>query len=250
MIVRERRMKLALLSDIHSNEAALLAVLEHIAGGEPVDAFLVLGDIVGYGPDPNEVISCLSGRQVHAVAGNHDLAVTGKISVDLFNAAAAEACLWTAKELTIASSAFLRSLPQLDTVEGFTLAHGSPRDPTWEYLLSPADAGASFRVMQTPSAVVGHSHIPLLFREVSGERCTMELLQDEVNLKSVQRVIINPGSVGQPRDGDPRASYARLDTETGVLQHFRVPYDIARTQDRMRKARLPAWLIERLAVGR
>lgn len=239
---------MAIVSDVHANLAALQAVFDH---ARAIDAVWCLGDIVGYGPQPNECIALLRERAGWAVAGNHDLAATGGMGVEEFNDAAAAAARWTAEQLTEESSAYLRALPPVVIEGDFTMVHGSLRWPEWEYLLSTEQAQAQFELQTTPYSLVGHSHLPFVFREEPARPPSLERAPSgECTLLEKDRLIINPGSVGQPRDSDPRAGYALFDSESQTVTHHRVDYDIAATQAAMRAADLPVWLIERLSEGR
>lgn len=239
-------MVVLVVSDIHANLVALEAVLRD--AGE-VDAIWCLGDSVGYGPQPNEVLE----RLAHAscVLGNHDAAAAGLISVDDFNPYAAEAARWTAARLVYGLASQIKDLPETRVEEeDFTLVHGSLRHPIWEYLVTAESALAHLELQTTPFGLAGHTHLPLRVQETAvGPR--FALLEDGqvVELAST-RLILNPGSVGQPRDGDPRASYALLDTKAATFTLKRVQYDIAATQALMAGAGLPERLIQRLAVGR
>ena len=241
-------MRVAIVSDIHSNLAALDAVLNHAAN---IDAIWCLGDIVGYGPQPNECVALLREHSLWAVAGNHDLAASGGMGVEEFNDAAAAAARWTADELSDESLAYLRALPPVVTEGDFTMVHGSLRWPEWEYLLSSEQAQAQFELQSTPYSLVGHSHLPFVCREQAAMPPVLAPAGDAARVElTTQRLIINPGSVGQPRDSDPRAGYALYDSSAGTVTHHRVAYDIAATQQAMEAAGLPRWLIERLSYGR
>jgi diadenosine tetraphosphatase ApaH/serine/threonine PP2A family protein phosphatase len=240
-------MRAAIVSDVHSNLAALRAVLGHSGA---IDAVWCLGDIVGYGPQPNECIALLREHAGFAVSGNHDLAASGGMGVEEFNDAAAAAALWTADQLSHESLTYLRELPPVVTDGDFTMVHGSLRWPVWEYLLSSEQAQAQFELQSTPYSLVGHSHLPFVFREDPSLPPAMarKASGDRTPLDS-NRLIINPGSVGQPRDGDARAGYALYDSASGAVTHHRVEYDVEATQAAMRAASLPVWLIERLSHG-
>ncbi len=244
-------MRIAIVSDVHANIEGLTAALRHAESAGVLDEVWCLGDIVGYGPEPGAVIAELRRRALTAVAGNHDRAATGLMDFDEFNPAAASAVRWTMGKLIHDEHDFLAGLP-LTLVSGdFSLAHGSLRDPVWEYLLTPEQADAQFARQTTPYSLVGHSHIPFWFEEQPGRGAELHRASDGSTLQlGERRLIINPGSTGQPRDGDPRASYALYDSATASVTWHRVEYDIAATQGKMRGARLDAWLIERLAVGR
>lgn len=244
-------MRVAIVSDIHSNLVAFEAVAQDFG---QVDEVWCIGDIVGYGPEPNECIDLLKGFKHYAVAGNHDWGAVGKISLDDFNLDARLACEWTATQLTEASRRYLAELPTRLEMGDFTLAHGSPRDPIWEYLLSPLDAQASFHAFTAKYCLIGHSHFPLIFSYLwkdGKEHCQGFAIDPDFAIKLTEtRLIINSGSVGQPRDGNPEAAYALLDTERNTLVFRRVPYDIRRTQERMSHLGLPEYLAARLSIGR
>ncbi len=241
-------MRYLIISDIHANLAAFEAVL---ADAGPFDMAWCLGDMVGYGPDPNECIERLLELPHICVAGNHDWAAIKKLKISDFNPDAARACLWTRKQLTSQNRDYLLSLPQRIVRDDFTIVHGSPRHPIWEYILYPAIAAVNFAHFDTQFCLVGHTHVPVIFRYRPQGVCEafppsyhhpMPLGED--------RLIINPGSVGQPRDGDPRASYAILDPEKLTIEYRRVAYPIEVTQKRMMEKGLPLWLIKRLEFGR
>lgn len=242
-------MRTLVLSDIHANLVALEAVL---AAAGPYDRLWFLGDLVGYGPNPNECVERLRdlGPAV-ALSGNHDWAVLDKLDTEEFNDDARKLVRWTARELTGENRAYLGELPPFHVAAPFTLAHASPRHPVWEYILDLQTALENFEHFQTPVCLVGHSHIPALFLldEEAAELSFYLVGDGEVIDLSRGRAIINPGSVGQPRDGDPRASYAVLDDEAQTWTLHRVAYDIAETQARMVVHKLPARLIERLEFG-
>lgn len=240
-------MRIAVVSDIHANLVALEAVL---ADAGEVDAVWNMGDAVGYGPQPFECIARL--REVNAlwVAGNHERAATGDISVDDFNPSAAAAALWTRDQLAAGEKAFLDALPETLVEGDFTLVHGTLRWPVWEYLGDTDTALAHLSLQRTPFSFVGHTHVPAVVTE-SASGCELRRLRDgETVLLADQRLVLNPGSVGQPRDGDRRAAYGILDTAARTFTLHRVEYEIAATQRLMEDAGLPAWLSERLDIGR
>lgn len=244
-------MRYAVLADIHANLEAFKAVLEH-AG--PVEQYWCLGDIVGYGPQPNECIELLRSLNFISVAGNHDLAAIGRRPLDDFNPEARAAAEWTARQLTEESREFLAGLPQREVVDRFTLVHGSPRDPIDEYLLKEWDARWNFLEFVTQVCLVGHTHIPLIFEQVQetgtvpAVRTLIPQEREPVRLDR-RRLIVNPGSVGQPRDGSPDASYMVYDSDAGTLQLHRVPYDVRAVQQKIIAAGLPARVATRLAYG-
>jgi diadenosine tetraphosphatase ApaH/serine/threonine PP2A family protein phosphatase len=242
-------MRYAILADIHSNMAAFEAVLSDADSRGGFDKIWCLGDVVGYGPDPNECIKRLRQFEHVCIAGNHDWAAIGKMDTSEFNPVAALAANWTAQQLTAEDRDYLQNLPFTLREGGFTLAHGSPREPIWEYLLSTEAAKDNFAYFETAYCLVGHSHVPLIF-ELAGDKAVYKEFK-EANLKlKEKRMIINPGGVGQPRDGDPRASYAIYDAEAQTVRHYRVEYDIPATQKKMAERGLPTPLILRLSVGR
>ncbi len=247
-------MRIAIVSDVHANLAALEAVLRHAEERRALDQVWSLGDMVGYGPQPREVLARLRELDVRGVVGNHDLAAIGQLPLDDFNPDAATAARWTARQLQPSDQRFVQSLPQVRREGDFTLVHGTLRWPVWEYLYSYESARAHLQRQETPFGLVGHTHVPMLVVEDSRfpRGCELYYLQDgtTVELDREQRLVINPGGVGQPRDGDPRASYAIYDTDAATVTLHRVEYDIAATQRLMREAGLPLWLIERLSVGR
>jgi len=242
-------MKCAIIADIHSNLTAFEAVLDDMERRGGVDELWCLGDVVGYGPDPHGCIARLRQYTHVCVAGNHDRAAVGKISTADFNPDAALACQWTAQQLSQKDIKYLEKLPLTIDKDNFKLVHGSPREPIWEYIMSTGIARENFRFFQSPYCLVGHTHVPLVFREEDGA-CSFSRLVANVGLAlGESRLIINPGGVGQPRDGDPRASYALYDSDTKMLRLYRVTYDIAAVQDRMMAKGLPIRLAVRLQHG-
>lgn len=244
-------MRVALVADVHANLVAFEAVLAHARERGGFDEIWCLGDVVGYGPRPAECIDLLRQYPHRVVAGNHDLAACGELGVEDFNDAAARAALWTRATLDDERKRWLASLPHVERVGDFTLVHGTLRSPIWEYLLSERQAADQLARQQTPYSAVGHSHIPFVAITRSGGGASLRSVDDaEAVALGEARAIVNPGGVGQPRDGDPRASYALYDCDTRIAHFFRVPYDIAATQRQMEEAQLPRWLIDRLAYGR
>jgi predicted phosphodiesterase len=238
-----------ILSDIHSNLEALEAVMAGARAGGGFEAVWCLGDTVGYGPDPGPCLDLLQSHPLRMVAGNHDYAAAGKMGVEEFNAAAAAAALWTAGQLSPAHAAFLSGLPLVITQPPFSLVHGSLREPLWEYLVSTEAALGTLELLTTRFCLVGHSHIPFICRENGGSPQFVEFTQDRVFRLGNERWIINPGSVGQPRDRDPRSSYAIYDDQAGTVERRRVEYPIPVTQEKMRRAGLPQPLVLRLDHG-
>lgn len=243
-------MRYAIISDLHSNLRAFQAVLEHLEVGGPVEEIWCLGDVVGYGPSPNECISLLRSYPHVCIAGNHDWAAVGRLDIADFNPEAASAALWTSRQLRPESRAFVEALPLTLTRGDFTLAHGTPLNPIWEYLLSERAARVSFTHFGTRYCLVGHSHVPVLFHlDEEGRVGLQDMPRDRPFRLEAGRWILNPGSVGQPRDGDPRASYVVYEGDTEEFRQFRVAYDIAATQRRMLELGLPRMLAERLSYG-
>lgn len=245
-------MRYLVISDIHANLTAFEAVLEDAGTpGTDYDFVWCLGDVVGYGPDPNECVDLLRSMQHLCLAGNHDWAALGRLDIRTFNADARKAVTWTRNALTDDNLAYLESLPTTFVLGQFTLVHGSPREPVWEYVLDPLIATLNFPHFETPYCLVGHTHTPIIFRQVTldGE---CEPIAPHYNAQATlngTRQIINPGSVGQPRDSDPRAAYAMLDTDRMSWEFRRIPYNISAVQKRMRKAEMPERLIMRLEHG-
>jgi predicted phosphodiesterase len=239
-------MRIAVVSDVHGNLVALDAVLEH-AGS--IDALWHLGDIVGYGPDPDGVVARLAELGAIGVRGNHDAAAIGGDEIEQFNPEARAAMIWTRAAISDATRSWLAALPARRTDGELTLVHGSPRDPTWEYVTTAAAARLSLEALTTAHGLNGHTHVPVAF------------VQDDVQVVAIgprdgaelsfaeHRVLLNPGSVGQPRDGDPRASYLVIDPLQQIALWHRVAYDIASVQAAMRTVGLPARLGARLAHG-
>ena len=284
-------MRVLILSDIHANLAALETVLNAAAGR--YDTVWCLGDVVGYGPRPNECVEIVREQAALCVMGNHDWAVLGRpgINVEDFNPHARAAVMWTRAQLTEANRAYLDQLPdrplQPAVASDFLITHASPREPVWEYVLTASIAMENFAAFDEAICLVGHTHKPAIFRwrlQQANERTSAStralataraqmpirspsVQEDEDHVATVdylqplegvemalemsldQRLIINPGSVGQPRDNDARAAYAILDLEKDTWQYDRVPYPIDLTQNQMREARLPRRLIDRLSFG-
>jgi len=288
-------MRYAVLSDIHGNYEALVAVLRDIERFSteqraPIDAFWCLGDIVGYGPEPRECVQRVQDICSFCVAGNHDWAAIGKLDLDDFVGVAANSAAWTSAQLSAQDRIYLRGLPEVTGFGEYTLAHGSPLNPIWEYLTSPLAATPNFAAFDSTFCLVGHTHVPTIFLlpddvrplppppEIllgeSGRGAfapgdsdlmpfpdigTMPLgagsLCEHVTpapglwlMPEHRRAIINPGSVGQPRDGDPRASYIIVDSDLGV-EFRRVEYDVAATQRKMTEQGLSPRMAARLERG-
>ncbi len=243
-------MRYAIIADIHANLAAFTAVLGDIERRGGVTEMWCLGDVVGYGPDPHQCIELLRQHKHVCIAGNHDWAAISKLSLSEFNPDAATACRWTAEQLSPEDVAYLESLPTVIEKDNFTLVHGSPREPIWEYLLSVSSAKENFTYFKSQFCLVGHSHVPSIFKQIESGGCSFSPFFDYVGLiLGKSRLIINPGSIGQPRDGDPRASYAIFDSEPRMIRLYRVVYDIDATQVKMVKHNLPVRLVSRLSQG-
>ena len=256
-----RRLRLAILSDIHANLPALEAVLADIDGGSAEELWC-LGDVVGYGAQPDECARLVADRCALCLAGNHDLAVLGELDIDSFSPAAAEAVRWTARVAEGTTLEFLRGLEPADETRDVALYHASPRDPVWEYVLWPDQAAECIEVQAARVAMIGHSHVALFFAtsddgdaragsapaavapargSQAGDGATLDLAEG--------RWLINPGSVGQPRDGDPRGAWLELDTGSWTATYHRVEYEIDRAAEAITAADLPEHLAQRLYVG-
>lgn len=242
-------MRVAVLSDIHGNRHAFEAVLADAARAT-VDELWCLGDVVGYGADPNACVDLARGHAAVCLAGNHDLAVTGGLSLEEFSRGAELAARWTREVIEPDQLDYLAALEPARTVDGLGLYHGSPRDPVWEYVLSALLAELCFDAAPERIVMIGHSHVALSFVRQEGEIATGQRREadDEVDIRDGEW-LLNPGSVGQPRDGDPRAAWLLLDTDAMTAGWRRVEYDIASAAAAIRRARLPDSLAERLEYG-
>ena len=244
-------MRIAVLSDVHANLPALEAVRADLTD---VDQVWVLGDIVGYGPQPNEVIAVLQEMGARSVMGNHDGAAIGIVDPAYFNPDARAAIEWTAGALGDNARSYLATLPEVRRDGELTAVHGSPRDPIWEYVASRSIAESNFDSFETRLCLFGHTHLPIAYRMVDGSVEAVPGLPDDVVDVGTDRALLNPGSVGQPRDGLPDAAYAILELDDaaggGRMSFHRVGYDIDSTQRLMQEAGLPARLVERLRYGR
>ncbi len=246
-------MRAAVLSDIHANRQALEAVLGAVdeAG---VDQVWCLGDLVGYGADPDRCTALVRERASLCLVGNHDLALLGALDVSTFSEAAAAAVAWTREQVSEETVEFLATLEPTASQNGVGLSHASPRDPVWEYVLSTDQAEAGLDALEERVGLIGHSHIALYFTRAPGGRRGYaqgaQASEGAVLEISEGEWLLNPGSVGQPRDGDPRAAWLELDTEGWEARYHRVPYDIGGAAAAIRAAGLPDVLAERLEVGR
>ena len=237
-------MKVGVLSDVHANLVALEAVLDEMG---PVDGLWVCGDTVGYGPDPSDVIALLSARKATLVAGNHDRAVATGESLEFFNPPAAVAARMHQGWLSAEERDLLAKLPPTLELDDVTLCHGSLRDPLWEYVTNSSSAAASLALANTSHCCAGHTHVPSLYRAGKGEQPVR--VSYETPYPLAPRAFVNPGSVGQPRDGDPRAAYAIVDLAEGTITFHRVAYRIEETQRLIRERGLPEIFADRLAFG-
>jgi len=241
-------MRILVLSDIHANLVALEAVLQDARGD--YDTLWCLGDSTGYGPRPNEVLQLLRDRPHMALVGNHDLAAAGLMSSEGFNATALMALDWTRAALSNSSIEYLGMLQPAGIRQGIALAHGSPRDPVWEYVNSSEKAFENLMLMEQNLCLVGHSHKQVGYALEEGAANLLRRPGSDMPLKlGWTKTILNPGSVGQPRDGDPRAAYAILNLKLMEWESRRVEYDVSATQQQMRAENLPESLAARLETG-
>jgi len=241
-------MRVAVVSDIHSNLHALEAVLAAIEAEAP-DELWCLGDLVGYGPHPNECCATIAERAAVCLGGNHDLAVRGTIDLEEFGGEAAVAAKWTREVLEPQAQELLDRLEPAGAAHGVALYHGSARDPIWEYVLSDEAAAATLELTGSPLVLVGHSHVALQIVQSEDDLAGGNApAGTELDVGGV-RALLNPGSVGQPRDGDPRAAYLLLDLDAQHASFRRVEYDVARTQREIRDTGLPELLAARLELG-
>jgi predicted phosphodiesterase len=242
-------MRVLLISDIHANLLALEAVL---TSAHSFDAVWCLGDVVGYGPSPNECIERLRELNALCLAGNHDWACLGKLDTHEFNPDARRAIAWTQDVLKKWNRDWLEGKPENKLLADYDtlIVHGSPRHPIWEYILSTSTAAENMSYFTTSVCLFGHTHVPVIYRKDSDDGIVLS--QKMVEAEPVplrEKMLLNPGSVGQPRDRDPRAAYALVELESRTLTHHRVEYNIAGTQEAMIKAKLPRRLAERLNYG-
>jgi len=242
-------LRYAVFSDIHGNVQALRAVLERMDERE-VDCRLCLGDIVGYGGNPNECVDAVRRSGARCIAGNHDHAVLGIAGIGQFNSRARAAAIWTADVLTEENRRFLSDLPLVLSAHDVLCVHASPREPEqWHYILTAHQAEEAFESFDETICLIGHSHRPLVVARDRGETCSLPFRED-IRIRAGNRYVINGGSVGQPRDGNPDAAFLWLDTDRGWARIERVPYDIGGAQRAILEAGLPAPLAERLEHGR
>ncbi|MGI8862790.1 MAG: metallophosphoesterase family protein [Solirubrobacteraceae bacterium] len=242
-------MKIAVVSDIHGNRQAFEAVLDAIEAS-PCEEMWCLGDLVGYGADPDACVELARRHAAVCLAGNHDLGVRGAIALEEFSKGAALAAHWTQEKISSETRAYLNQLEPQNLHEAVGLYHASPRDPVWEYVLSPLQAELCLDVQTHRVCLVGHSHVALSFSRSLGESATGQTREADEELEvGGGEWLMNPGSVGQPRDGDPRAAWLELDTASWQVVYRRTEYDIAGAAAAIRAARLPDSLAERLQYG-
>jgi predicted phosphodiesterase len=242
-------MRIAIVSDIHGNRQAFEAVLEAIEASECRELWC-LGDLVGYGAEPDACVALAREHAAICLAGNHDLGVRGTLPLEQFSRGAALAATWTQEVISAETRAYLDSLEPSNLDEAVGLYHASPRDPVWEYVLSPLQAELCFDAQPSRISLIGHSHVALSFARFPGEPATGETRPDGTELDLADgEWLLNPGSVGQPRDGDPRAAWLELDLSGRTAVYHRVEYDIDGAAAAIRAARLPDSLAERLLYG-
>ena len=242
-------MRVAIVSDIHGNRQAFEAVLDAIEASE-CEELWCLGDLVGYGADPDACVTLARTHAAICLAGNHDLGVRGTLPLEQFSRGAALAATWTQETITQPTREYLDGLEPYNLEETVGLYHASPRDPVWEYVLSPLQAELCLDVQQQRVALIGHSHVALSFCRFPGAPATGEVRAADEELDiATGEWLINPGSVGQPRDGDPRAAWLELDLDGLRAIYRRTEYDVAGAGAAIRAARLPDSLAERLLYG-
>lgn len=242
-------MKYFIFSDIHGNLEALEVVMEALDNFKDCMP-ICLGDIVGYGPNPQECIDAVRQRGIRCVVGNHDRAAIEQVDISYFNPYAKEAVLWTRSILKDADIQFLKSLPISLTIANMTLVHATPCDPSaWNYLFTLFDAHNNFKCFDTQLCMIGHSHSPIIIVQALSGDCWVHP-HSVIAVHEDQRLIVNVGSAGQPRDGNPDATYVIYDDIERSIEIFRVPYNLRKTQEKMKQHGLPDYLIERLEIGR
>jgi len=246
-------LRAAVISDVHSNQPALEAVLAAVEEAA-VEEVWCLGDVVGYGAQPDACAELIGERCDLCLVGNHDLALLGGLDISSFSETAAAAVEWTRDNASEGTLEFLRGLAPASSRDGVGLFHASPRDPIWEYVLSIGQAEEGMAAMRERVGLIGHSHVSLFFSRPEGARTgeTQGAQAGDGALLGLESGawLLNPGSVGQPRDGDPRAAWLELDTEAWTARFHRVPYDVATAAETILAAGLPSQLAERLEVGR
>jgi diadenosine tetraphosphatase ApaH/serine/threonine PP2A family protein phosphatase len=241
--------KYGIFSDIHGNLEALEAVLL-LLRREGATRFICLGDLVGYGADPNACVEAVRQLKARVVAGNHDLGAIQRVAISRFNSAAQQALFWTREQLTRNNRLYLENLPLTDTLEPLHLVHASPSAPDrWEYIFTVREAEDEIGSFTESACLVGHSHYPFAVECPNGSPCRL-IRPDAVRLDPAAKYVINAGSVGQPRDGDPRACCLLYDVGAATLTYHRVTYDVGTAQQKIRAAGLPEYLASRLGSGR
>lgn len=241
-------MRYGIISDIHANLEALETVIDALQEAK-VDEIICLGDVVGYGPDPEKCVELVRQNCKYSLAGNHDHALLGLIDTRFFNQFAKKSVEWTKVQLSKKSTEYLHSLPLIEKIENFTIVHASPSRPeTWNYILSIDDAADNFTYIQGVCCFVGHSHVPIILEKNNDNKVVIKRNYN-LELDQEKQYIINIGSVGQPRDLDPRAAYAIFDSETYRFDLARARYDMSITQKKIIERGLPAYLAERLSSG-
>jgi diadenosine tetraphosphatase ApaH/serine/threonine PP2A family protein phosphatase len=238
---------IAVLSDIHGNRQALDAVRGELSR-RGITRWWCVGDLVGYGADPGYVIDVCRAEAERCVSGNHDLVVAGRVSIDAFADWARDAAIWSTAVIGPERREWLGGLHPVDRGTPVSLAHASLRDPVWEYVNGPEEAAASLELASSPWTLIGHTHVPALWHRDTAGAVTGVPPTGSVDLAPGEW-LINPGSVGQPRDGDPRASWVCLEIDARRVEFVRTPYDVTGAQAAIRAAGLPALLSDRLAEG-
>jgi diadenosine tetraphosphatase ApaH/serine/threonine PP2A family protein phosphatase len=242
-----RATRYAIIGDIHGNWEALTAVLKDCEANS-VEAYICIGDIVGYNADPGICVDKIRELNCICVSGNHDYYCSHSSSLDDFHPLAADVISWTREQLTAEQIQFLRNLELTKKVAGFTIVHSTLDMPEkWGYVFDSLEADASLSYQTTSVCFSGHTHVPVVFEKASTVR---RLPPNRVKIVTGKKYFINVGSIGQPRDGDPRACYVLYDLKNQEVVYRRIPYDIATTQTKIRKANLPERLARRLEIGR
>lgn len=242
-------MVIGIFSDVHANFEALTSVLNFFSA-KKVNQLLFVGDLVGYGANPNECIELIKKLNCRAIAGNHDYGVLGKTDLDYFNDQARIAIEWTAKQLDESSKTYLNSLPLDNKYDSIFMVHASPQKPSsWNYILTLEQAQTQFEFFKEQICFVGHSHCPFIIEKTHTNEVKL-ITNQKIIIKDNCRYLINVGSVGQPRDGDSRACVSLFDVDNKIFEMYRISYDITLTQKKIIAAGLPKFLAVRLAQGR
>ncbi|HED09683.1 MAG TPA: metallophosphoesterase [Caldithrix abyssi] len=236
-------MQIAIISDVHANLEALQTVFEYTRQHD-IETVFCLGDSVGYGPNPNECVTLIKEHCTHVIMGNHDYAAVGLANTEFFNINAKSAIAWTRNQLTTENTNFLKKLPFTTVYEHLLLTHASPKSPSsWEYVLTHQAALKQFKVFKQNICFIGHSHVPIIYTP------SAYFTDKKIILERGESYIVNVGSVGQPRDGDPRTCFVLLDTETNSLEYIRLKYDTRKTSEKIKNAGLPSYLADRILYG-